>query len=69
MDRAEIADKLLGLLAYKGIRAHEIQTLTDALRTFRDRNVDIVDAIVAATAKRNGWKAISFDADIRKLSS
>jgi predicted nucleic acid-binding protein len=65
--RGEIADKLLGLMSYRGIRAHTPQVLMDALRTFREHKVDIVDAIVVATARRNGWEAVSFDSDIRKL--
>ena len=65
--RAEIADKLLGLLALKGIRAHDLEATMDALRAFRDRNVDIVDAMVAATAKHRGWGVFSFDHDLGKL--
>ncbi len=65
--REEIAEKLLGLMSYRGIRAHAPQVLMDALRLFREHNVDIVDAIVVATARRNGWEAVSFDSDIRKL--
>ena len=65
--RAEITDTLLGLLAFKGVRAHDLEATMDALRVFRDRNVDIVDAIVVATAKRRGWDVLSFDRDVRKL--
>jgi len=42
--------------------------LADALRLFRDHNVDVVDAIVVATAKRLNCEPFSFDADIRKLA-
>ena len=65
--RVEVADKLLGLMSYRGIKAHAPQVLLDALRLFRERNVDIVDAIVVATARRNEWAAVSFDSDVRKL--
>ena len=65
--RSEVADKLLGLMSYRGIKAHAPQVLMDALRIFREHNVDIVDAIVVATARRNGWEAVSFESDVRKL--
>ncbi|MFT7490159.1 MAG: putative nucleic acid-binding protein [Candidatus Promineifilaceae bacterium] len=65
--RAEVADKLLGLMSYRGIKAHAPQVLMDALRLFREHNIDIVDAIIVATARRNDWKAESFDSDVRKL--
>jgi len=66
--RAEVANKLLGILAYRGIVATDRQVLIDALRLFQAHNVDIVDALVVATAQRQGWQPFSFDDDIRKLT-
>jgi predicted nucleic acid-binding protein len=39
----------------------------DGLRLFNEKNVDIVDAIVFATASVKGWSYYSFDQDMRKL--
>jgi len=66
--RDEVAGKLLGILAYRGVVATDRQVLMDALRLFQAHNIDIVDALVVATAQRQGWQPFSFDDDIRKLT-
>lgn len=65
--RVEAADKLLGLLDYRGVIT-ESPAVREALTLFRDRNVDFVDALVAATARNKGWRVFSFDRDLERLA-
>lgn len=66
--RDEVASKLAGLLSYKGIHRDNQAMLLAAVQLFQERNVDIVDALVFATAQRRGWAIVSFDdTDFRKL--
>lgn len=64
--RSEVAVKLLGLLDYRGLTSEP--EARRALELYRDRNVDFVDALVAATAQEQGWKIFSFDRDLLKLN-
>lgn len=34
---------------------------------YRDRKVDFVDALVAATARERGFRVFSFDRDLERL--
>lgn len=65
--RAEVAAKLSGLLRYAGVINENLTILVDALRLFNEKNVDIVDAIVQATANAREWTPCSFDQDMKKL--
>jgi predicted nucleic acid-binding protein len=65
--REEAATKLLELLDYRGATT-ESPAVRQALGLFRDRNVDFVDALVAATAREHGWRVFSFDRDREKLA-
>jgi predicted nucleic acid-binding protein len=38
------------------------------LQLFASHNVDVVDAIVHATAKQKDWDVFSFDQDMKKFS-
>jgi predicted nucleic-acid-binding protein len=66
--RGEIAEKLIGLLSYKGMVGENRTSLMQGLRLFSDHNVDIVDALITAIAVERGWQAFSFDKDLLKLS-
>ena len=66
--RKEIAEKLSALLDYRGISEENRTILRTALSLFRDRNVDFVDALVAATARARGWRTFSFDRDLERLA-
>ena len=65
--RAEVAAKLSGLLRYAGIINENLTILVDVLRLFNEKNVDIVDAIVQATANARESTPCSFDQDMKKL--
>jgi len=64
----EIVTSLLGILQYPGIINENRPILLESLKLFREHNVDIVDAIVYATAERKGWTVFSFDKDLTKLT-
>ena len=63
----EIAAALTGLLNYPGVVNPDKERQKQSLILFRDRNVDIVDALIHVTAMENGWDIASFDRDLRKL--
>ena len=65
--RKEIADKLIGLLSYKGVVDENRRLLQESLRLFSTKNVDIVDAIVYMTGVVRGWAPFNSDADLVKL--
>lgn len=65
--RQDVADKLLGLLDYRGVLT-ESAAVRHALMLYRDRKVDFVDALVAATARERGWRVFSFDRDLKGLA-
>lgn len=65
--RVDVAAKLLGLLDYRGVIA-ESPAVRHALTLYRDRSVDFVDALVAATARERNWGVFSFDRDLERLT-
>lgn len=65
--REDVANKLLGLLDYRGVLT-ESAAVHQALTLYRDRKVDFVDALVAATARERGWRVFSFDRDLKRLA-
>lgn len=65
--RSEVAAKLSGLMRYRGVVNTNREVFLQALSLFDRHRVDIVDAIVFATAQHHDWPTFSFDKDIRRL--
>jgi predicted nucleic-acid-binding protein len=65
--KKEIAEKLGGLLAYRGVFADHESVLLEGLQLFHRKNVGIVDAIVHLTAEERGWSVCSFDKDLQRI--
>jgi predicted nucleic acid-binding protein len=65
--RNEIADALGGLLDYPGIVEADKKRYRRALILFCRHNVDIVDALLYATATERGFEIFSFDKDLERL--
>ena len=65
--KREVADVLAVLLQYKGIANTDRKTLVEALRTFAEQNLDIVDCILLARAKQGKGRLFSFDKALNKL--
>lgn len=67
-DRHEIAHALIPLMTADGISTDAPAVLVEALEHFRDRNVDFVDAYLAAHARHRGEPYVcSFDQDFDRL--
>ena len=66
--KQQVCESLIGILSYAGISPINCNILVDSLKLFAEHNVDIVDAIVHATAKQNDWDLLSFDQDMKKFS-
>ena len=64
--RAEIAEKLLGILSFQGVECENHIVLQDALLRFASTNLSIVDALVWTIAEKRDWQVFSFDADLNK---
>jgi predicted nucleic acid-binding protein len=65
--RDEIADTLSGILRYPGIVDAGKERYARALTLFCRHNVDIVDALLYATAIERGFEIFSFDKDLERL--
>ncbi len=66
--KPKTCEVLTGLLSYAGISQINRKILIHSLQLFAAHNVDVVDAIVHATAKQQDWNVFSFDQDMRKFS-
>jgi predicted nucleic-acid-binding protein len=65
--RDEVADKLAAILSYRGVVNDDKAIMLSALRTFGEKNLDVVDAIVHATSVERVWASFSFDKDVNAL--
>ncbi len=63
--RSEAAEKLQGLLLYKGMRNPDRGELLAALKRYEGTNLDIVDCILLAKGANEETEVFSFDADLR----
>jgi predicted nucleic-acid-binding protein len=64
----KVCEALTGILSYVGISQTNRDILINSLKLFASHNVDVVDAIVHATAKQQDWDVFSFDQDMKKFS-
>ncbi|WP_366904480.1 PIN domain-containing protein [Methylovulum sp.] len=58
----------MGFFSYAGISQINRDILITSLQLFAEHNVDVVDAIVHATAKQQDWDVFSFDQDMKKFT-
>jgi predicted nucleic acid-binding protein len=65
--KQEISAALVLLLVDHGLKVEGSRTVTGALESMAEMNVDFVDALLAQTARSRGEGVASFDADFRKL--
>lgn len=66
--KLKVCEVLAGILSYTGISQVNREILINSLQLFAEHNVDVVDAIVHATAKQQDWDVFSFDQDMKKFS-
>lgn len=67
--RGEATDALIILMQYKGIANADQQELIEALRLFAGQNLDAVDCLLLAKAKRGNRQLFSFDKDLNKRNN
>lgn len=65
--KEEARGSLAALLRYKGFVNSDKDILLEALALFAEENVDMVDCILIATARRNSIPIFSFDRKINIL--
>lgn len=65
--KMKIADVLISFITADGILAEEGEILITALNNMANKNVDFVDAYLAARAFEKGEAVCSFDRDFKKL--
>jgi predicted nucleic acid-binding protein len=66
--KQEISGVLVPLLIDHGLKVEGMRTVTAALESMAEKNVDFVDALLAQTARSRGEGVASFDADFRRLA-
>ncbi len=68
--RPEIAQKLIAILSFKGVRMVSRETLILALQYFADSRADFVDCLLSAVSKLRKVPIYTFDAtDFPKLGA
>lgn len=55
------------ILALRGLTVNNSRLITNALKDFKEKNVDFADAYNYQLAKKEGKKILSFDKDFKKL--
>ena len=69
VDRSTIAAQLRGLFYYKGVVNPDRKDLVDALVIFGQTNLSIVDCILCAKSKNHEMPLLTFDKDLKQISS
>lgn len=64
--REAAADKLGGIIRFRGTTGETAAMLIHALQMVSTGNISIVDAIIIATALENAWTVKTFDRDLLK---
>lgn len=68
IDRLTIAEKLRGLLYYKGIVNLDKEDLTDAIDLFGQTKLSFVDCLLVAKSKNNAIPVFTFDEELIRNS-
>lgn len=59
--RNDIAEKLLVILSFKGVKGHEKTMIVKALHSYASLHIDFVDCFLAAKGKEQNMSIYSFD--------
>ena len=65
--KGEASVSLIELLHYKGIQNRDRNEFIAALSLFSEKNIDIVDCLLCARAKKNDYILFTFDKDLKKI--
>lgn len=67
LDNEDIYGKITAIINTPGFHFSDESLIMDAMRRFKDKNVDFADAYTASLAARDGMKISSYDRDYRKF--
>ena len=65
--RNEIAEKLIGLLHYRGIANKDAEDLINALVMFAKQNIDIVDCLLSVKSRKENHTLFSFNESLKRI--
>jgi len=68
VNRSAIAEKLGGLLCYKGVTNQDKQDLIDSIHLFGQTRLSFVDCLLCAKSKNNAMPMVTFDEELKKVS-
>lgn len=68
VNRSAIAEKLGGLLYYKGVVNIDKQDLIDSIHLFGQTGLSFVDCLLCAKSKNNAMPMVTFDEELKKVS-
>lgn len=68
INRSTLADKLGGLLYYKGVANPDKQDLIDSINLFGKTHLSFVDCLLCAKSKNNAMPIVTFDAELIDIS-
>jgi predicted nucleic-acid-binding protein len=68
VDRSTIAEKLSGLLYYKGVANLDKQDLIDSVNLFHQTRLSFVDCLLCAKSKNNAMPMVTFDEELKNIS-
>ena len=68
VNRSTIAEKLGGLLSYKGVANLDKRDLIDSINLFGQTHLSFVDCLLSAKSKNNAMPIVTFDAELINIS-
>ena len=68
VDRSSLAEKLSGLLYYKGVANLDKQDLIDSVNLFHQTRLSFVDCLLCAKSKNNAMPMVTFDEELKNIS-
>lgn len=69
LPKTDIVDSLVTILRYKGVAGNDKEYLIEALQTFQENNLHIVDCIIVAKSKSMGAEILTFDGKLARMAS
>jgi len=68
VSRPVIAEKLGGVLYYKGVANPDKQDLIDAIKLFGETHLSFVDCLLCTKSKNSAMPMVTFDEDLKNIS-
>ena len=65
LPKSEVIADLKRLIALRGVTGDKV-LLIETLNIIDDKNIDFVDALICAKSRLQGYRKLSFDADMHK---